>query len=161
MMGEQDHQPVVATGLDLAPVRAAVSRVHLGEPGFQPAGLIPVEAPGCSAGQAVGIERDEPRGRGVVHVVRGTVQPVTFTEPVPERSRAGPEVGVDEIPPADRPAERTGRDGPAMNASGRVVKSSSAWSWSKSGGSSVGFSLPVSAAARPGVWVPTPWLSAS
>ena len=86
VMGEQDHQPVVAAGLDLAPVRAPVSRVHLAEPGFQPAGLIPVEAPGCSAGQAVGIERDEPRGRGVVHVVRGTVQPVTFTEPVPERS---------------------------------------------------------------------------
>jgi putative spermidine/putrescine transport system ATP-binding protein len=112
VMREQDYEPVVVAGLDLLPVRAAVRRVHLAEPGFQPAGLISVKAPGRPAGQAVRVQRDEPyRGR-VVDVIRGAVQPVALAEPVPERPRAGPEVGVDEIPPADRPAEGIGRDRP-------------------------------------------------
>jgi putative spermidine/putrescine transport system ATP-binding protein len=49
VMGEEDHEPVVVAGPDLAPVRTAVGRVRLAEPGFQPAGLISVEAPGGPA----------------------------------------------------------------------------------------------------------------
>ena len=119
-MGEQDHEPVVVAGLDLRPVRAAVRQVHLAEPGFQPAGLISVEAPGRSAGQAVRVQRDEPyRGR-VVDVIRGAVQPVALAEPVPERPRAGSEMGVDEIPPADRSAEGIGRDRPRRGGHERL-----------------------------------------
>ena len=55
----------------------------------------------------------------------------------------------------------TARVGPVMNASGLTVNSSSALSLSKPSGSPTGFSSPISAAARPGVAVPTPWLSAS
>jgi hypothetical protein len=52
-------------------------------------------------------------------------------------------------------------DGPAMNASGCSVKSSSARLWSKSLGNRTGFLPPTSAVARSGVTTPTPWLSAS
>ena len=55
----------------------------------------------------------------------------------------------------------TARDGPAMNASGRTVNSSSATSLSNPAGSATGFRPPVSAAASAGVCVPTPWLRAS
>ena len=110
VMGEHDHQPVVVAGPDLAAVRAAVGRVHLRQAGFQPAGLPRVQAPGCAAGQAVGVQRDEADRRRVVDVVGGAVQPVPFGEPVAERPRAGPQVGVDEVPPGDRPPERIGRD---------------------------------------------------
>jgi hypothetical protein len=137
------------------PSAARVGRVHLAEPGFQPPGLLPVQAPGRAAGQAVGVQRDEPGGRRVVDVVRGAVEPVLLAEPVPERPRAGSKVRVDEVPPGDRPAEGisvTCRDGPAMNASGRVVNSSSAGHGRSPAGSPVGFLPPVSAAARPGVW---------
>ena len=48
-----------------------------------------------------------------------------------------------------------------MNASGRTVNSSRAWSLSNPSGSRIGLRSPVSAAASSGVRVPTPWLSAS
>ncbi len=48
-----------------------------------------------------------------------------------------------------------------MNASGRTVNSSRASSLSNPSGSRIGFRSPVSAAASPGVCVPTPWLRAS
>ena len=164
MVREQHDQPVFLAGTDVLSGLPAVGRMDLGQAVGQPAGLLPVQAAVRPAGQAVGIQRDEPHGRGVVHVVSRAVEPVLLGETVPGRLGTRPEVRGHEVPPGDRPAAPmagTARFGPVMNTSGLTVNSSSALSLSKPSGSPSGFRLSVSAAARPAVAVPTPWLSAS
>jgi hypothetical protein len=85
--------------------------MHLGQPPGQPAGLLAVEAARRAPGQAGGVQRDQPGGLGVVDVVGGAVQPVLRGEPVPGRARAGQEMGLDEVPPGDRPPRGVGGDG--------------------------------------------------
>jgi hypothetical protein len=111
VVGEEDDEPVIVTGRHLAPVRALVGGVHLGEPRLQPAGLVVVQAAGGAPGQAVGVQRDEAGSRRVMRVVSGAVQPVPLGEPVPGRPRAGAEVGCHEFLPGDGPAPGIGRDG--------------------------------------------------
>ena len=94
--------------------------MHLAEPGFQPAGLLEVQATGRAASQAVGVERDEPHRGRVVDVVGSSVEPVPLAEPVPERPRPGPQVRVDEVPPADRPPEGIRRDVPGRTRHERL-----------------------------------------
>ncbi len=104
VVGEQDDQPVVLPGRDLLPGRPAIGRVHLGEPVFQPPGLLPVQAPVGPAGQAVGVQRDEPRGWCVMDVVGGSVAEIFVGKAVPGWARARPEMRGHELAAGDRPA---------------------------------------------------------
>jgi hypothetical protein len=111
VVGKDDDQTIVMAGPDLMPGRIPVAGVHLGEPCLQPPGLLVVQAARGTSRQAVGVQRDQPDGRGVMNVVRGAVQPVLLGEPVPCRAGSRPEMGRHEIPPGDRPPPGVGRDG--------------------------------------------------
>lgn len=110
MMREDHHKAIVGRGPHRTPGDVDVVRVHLGEPCFEPTGLIMIKAAGCSAGKAVCVQRDEPDLASVVDVVGGTIDAISLRETMAMRPRRRLEMGFHELLSRHRSARGIGRD---------------------------------------------------